>query len=104
MGTRTVAESDNTGNSVEGRGRGSRTSTTRRARCIAVGDTITTSRDFANFMSVMIGDIVSGRIDPRTANAACNAGGKLLRIVELEHKFGTKKAENDRTLVLNGSK
>ena len=45
--------------------------------------------DFANFMSALIGDIVSGRINPVMANAACNAGGKLLKVVEMEHKYGS---------------
>jgi hypothetical protein len=32
-------------------------------------------------------DIIEGAIDPQTSNAAVNAGGKLLKIVEMQHKY-----------------
>jgi YVTN family beta-propeller protein len=35
-------------------------------------------------------------IDPRTANAACNAGGKLLKVVEMQHKYGKKPVKRER--------
>lgn len=56
-------------------------------------------------MSALIGDIVSGRVDVKVANAACNAGGKLLKITEMEHKYGRNKAaaKDDRTLTLSGA-
>lgn len=44
-------------------------------------------------MSLLIGDIVAERIDPRIANAACNAGGKLLRVFELEYKYRQRPDE-----------
>ena len=43
---------------------------------------------FAQFMSALIGDLIEGRISPQTANAACNAGGKLLKVVEMQYKYG----------------
>lgn len=93
MGTRAKSQSNNGG--IMDRFRPSKAvrGASRCARSIQVADSIATSRDFACFMSMLIGDIVSGRIDPKTANAACNAGGKLLRIVELEHKFGRGRPE-----------
>jgi hypothetical protein len=53
-------------------------------------------------MSALIGDIAMSRIDPRAANAICNAGGKLLKVVEMSHKHGTPKTKADapRTLLL----
>lgn len=51
---------------------------------------IVTAQDFAGAMSAMMSDIVTGRIDPQVANAVCNAGGKLLKAVEMQYKFGTK--------------
>lgn len=39
-------------------------------------------------MSTMIGDIATGRMEPKTANAICNASGKLLKVVEMQHKYG----------------
>lgn len=58
--------------------------------------------DFAEMMSALIGDIAMSRIDPRAANAICNAGGKLLKVVEMQHKYGTPKHDKDapRTLQL----
>lgn len=46
------------------------------------------SEDFANMMSAMMSDIIEGKLNPQTANAAINAGGKLLKVVEMEHKYG----------------
>lgn len=51
---------------------------------------IKTGRDFAAFMSALMSDVIARRIDPLTAAAACNAGGKLLKAVEMEHKYGNK--------------
>lgn len=92
MGARRASEPHNgNGLDVESRKR-TQPSTKGNPRCAAVADAIVSSRDFANFMSALVGDIVTGRIGVREANAACNAGGKLLKIVELEHKYGRKVA------------
>lgn len=58
-------------------------------------DGIKTSRDFAKVMSTLMGDLLSGAVEPRVANAVCNAGGKLLRMVELQHKYGKRLAEEE---------
>lgn len=50
---------------------------------------IKTGGDFAEMMSALMSDLIDGRVEPGVANAACNAGGKLLRVVELQMKFGT---------------
>jgi len=34
-------------------------------------------------------DIISGRVTPSIGNATCNAGGKLLKVVEMQYKYGT---------------
>jgi len=39
-------------------------------------------------MSDLISDIVDERIDTRSANAAVAAGGKLLKVVEMQHRYG----------------
>lgn len=49
---------------------------------------IRNSEDFANMMSAMMSDIIEGKLNPQTANAAINAGGKLLKVVEMEYKYG----------------
>lgn len=52
-------------------------------------------------MSALMSDILEERIDPRAANAVCNAGGKLLKMVELEHKYGDPtKQKTDQVLHL----
>lgn len=99
MATRTMAKSNNGRNGAQGRGTKSVPSAARRPTSIRVADTMTTSRDFANFMNALMGDIVSGRIDARTANAACNAGGKLLRVIELEYRFGRKTNDQSEKML-----
>jgi hypothetical protein len=49
---------------------------------------VKTSKDFGNLMCALISDVIDGSISPVVANAACNAGGKLLKVVEMEHKYG----------------
>ena len=63
---------------------------------------LNTSKDFANFMSALMSELVEGRISPNVGNATCNAGGKLLKIVEMEYKYGTKddNGNPNKTLTL----
>lgn len=87
---------EGTGKSTVGAPRG-----TPRAAKVA-SDGVKTSREFASMMSTLMVDILENRIDPRAANAVCNAGGKLLRMVELEHKYGDPKVkQQERTLTLS---
>lgn len=53
---------------------------------------ITTGHDFANFMSALMSDLIAGRVSPGIGNAACNAGGKLLKVVEMQLRYGTQEA------------
>lgn len=50
---------------------------------------VKTGTDFANLMSALMSDIIAGRVTPSVGNAACNAGGKLLKIVEMQYRYGT---------------
>ena len=64
---------------------------TREPRSLPVSERgIRTGADFAHLMSALMGDIISGRVTPAVGNAACNAGGKLLKVVEMQYKFGTQ--------------
>lgn len=46
-------------------------------------------------------DLIEGNITPQVANAACNAGGKLLKVVEMEYKYGLQsKKSGSKTLLL----
>lgn len=40
-------------------------------------------------MSALLTDVLEGKITPNVANAACNAGGKLLKVVEMQYKYGS---------------
>lgn len=51
-------------------------------------------------MSALIGDIVTGRVSAETGNAACNAGGKLLKVVEMQYKYGGRRAGENEVLQL----
>jgi hypothetical protein len=52
---------------------------------------IETAGDFASMMSALMSDLIEGRVTPQVGNATCNAGGKLLRIVELQYKYGVQQ-------------
>lgn len=71
-------------------------------RSLAISERgIRTGSDFAGFVSALMGDIISGRVTPSVGNAACNAGGKLLKIVEMQYKYGTQSGDQgQRTLTL----
>lgn len=72
----------------------------RDARSLSIADRgIRTGADFAGMMSALMGDLISGRITPQVGNAVCNAGGKLLRVVELQYKFGTKNGEQSNRVL-----
>jgi len=64
---------------------------------------VKTGSDFANLMSTLMSDLISGKVTPQIGNAVCNAGGKLLKIVEMKQKYGvvpsnTTVAQPDLTL------
>lgn len=52
---------------------------------------INTSQNFAELMSCLMSDIIENRVTPSVANATVNAGGKLLKMVELEYKYGSSR-------------
>lgn len=68
------------------------------------GAGIRTGEEFAALMSALMSDVIEGRITPSIANAACNAGGKLLKVVEMQYRYGTTEpdAPKSRPLVLTG--
>ncbi len=51
---------------------------------------IKTGHDFANLMSALMSDLLDGRVSPGIGNATCNAGGKLLKVVEMQYKYGVQ--------------
>lgn len=61
---------------------------------------VKTSSDFANLMSALMSDLIDGRVTPSIGNATCNAGGKLLKVVEMSYRYGTQGPGTQRTLIL----
>ena len=70
-------------------------------RSLAISEKgIKTAGDFANLMSALMSDIIDGRVTPSIGNATCNAGGKLLKVVEMNYKYGTQGPGQHKTLIL----
>lgn len=63
---------------------------------------VKTGDDFAGLMSALMSDLIEGRVTPQMGNATCNAGGKLLKVVEMQYKYATnsKEARPRRKLIL----
>ena len=58
-------------------------------KCLTVAENgIKDSQDFTNFFSCLMTDLAEKNVVPNVANAMCNAGGKLLKMVELEIRYG----------------
>ena len=48
---------------------------------------IKTGKDFANLMVAVMSDVIEGRMTTDVSNAVCNAGGKLLKVAEMQYKY-----------------
>jgi hypothetical protein len=82
---------------------GSKRATSGSAKSLAIAKRgIKTSHDFANFMGALMSDLIEGTVVSGTANAVCNAGGKLLKVVELQYRYGEPKGagQGPKTLQL----
>lgn len=51
-------------------------------------------------MSALMTDVIEGSVTPGICNASCNAGGKLLKIVELQLKYGVPMNGGRKDLLL----
>jgi hypothetical protein len=72
-----------------------------RPRCVAIAEQgIRTAGNFADMMSALMSDVIEGRVSPQVSNAAVNAGGKLLKVVEMQMKYGTTTRGNKKHLNL----
>lgn len=68
--------------------------------CSVAPSGIKTGAQFASFMSALMADLVDGFVTPAVANAACNVGGKLLKVVEMQYKYGLPQ-QKKRAKILN---
>ena len=53
-------------------------------------------------MSALMSDLIDGRVTPQMGNASCNAGGKLLKMVDMTYKYGSRdgKATPKKSLTI----
>ena len=58
---------------------------------------IKTSEDMKSLMSNLIPDILDGDVSIAAANATCNAAGKMIKMVELELRYGKEAQSQTRT-------
>jgi hypothetical protein len=70
-----------------------------RSLAIAKGG-IHSGNDFAAVFSALMSDLIEGRMDPQIGNAVCNAGGKLLKVVEMQYKYGKANGDTSSSKVL----
>ena len=58
--------------------------------CLAISERgIRTDRDFAQFMSAVMGDVIAGRLSTATATTATRAGVAMLKVIEMRHRYGS---------------
>ncbi len=60
---------------------------------------INNSRKFTDFFSALIADLSEQKVTASMANAMCNAGGKMLKMVELEIRYGQQIPGQSRRLL-----
>jgi hypothetical protein len=71
------------------------------ARSLAIATRgIRTAGDFANMMAAVMTDLATGRLTAQVANAMANVGGKLLKVSEMQQKYGTQGDGPHRELEL----
>lgn len=51
-------------------------------------------------MSSLMSDLIEGSVNPVVGNAVCNAGAKLLKVVEMQYRYGNGDGRNDKVLHL----
>jgi hypothetical protein len=51
-------------------------------------------------MSNLMSDLLAERVSPRVGTAVCNAGGKLLKVVELQFKYGNPDDQGKKDISL----
>jgi len=53
------------------------------------------TRQFTKFLGCIMRDVVSGELNSPAANAVCNAAGKILKLAEMQHRYGARKSAFD---------
>jgi hypothetical protein len=74
------------------------------AKCLPIAAKgIETSQQLARYLSALMSDVVEGTVSPIVANAGTNAAGKLLKLVEMQHKYGVPNGKGTKLLALTES-
>ena len=70
--------------------------------CLGISERgIRTAQDFAQFMSAMMGDVISGRLTHNKAATATRSGVALLKVIEMQYRYGSETEQpGKRTLRL----
>ena len=63
-------------------------------------DEVKSGQDFADLMSKLMSDMLAERVSPQVGVAVCNAGGKLLKVVELQFKYGRANNQGKKDIAL----
>jgi len=72
----------------------------RTPRSLAIAQAgVKTANDFAVLMSALMGDLIEGAITAEVGNSTCKAGSNLLKVVEMQHKYGTASPPAERKIL-----
>ena len=69
-------------------------------RCVKLLEEADNSVKFARGFLALMADLAASRITPQAGNAICNAGGKVLKVVEMQMKYGTNGPGQKKVLEL----
>lgn len=73
----------------------------RKPRSLTIAEAgVNTGKDFAQLMSALMSDLIAGRVTPSVGNAAVNAGGKLLKVVDMQYRYGSPEGNTNKILKL----
>lgn len=72
-------------------------------KCVAIAEAgVRNSQQMMRYLSALIADGSAGRVTTGMMHGACNAVGKLLRVAEMEARYGTAGANQERVLEFIG--
>jgi hypothetical protein len=57
---------------------------------------VKTANDFACLMGALMSDMIEGSVSAEVGNATCKAGSNLLKVVEMQYRYGTPGRVTDR--------
>ena len=55
-------------------------------------------KEYLDLMTALMCDVVQGKVAPQVVNAACNAGARVLQLIELRLRYGYEGTEGRQLL------